>query len=150
MSVLPRTDWRCARMTTESATEISGSSVKGYSAAADGHDSKGPNCRQEVRATRMATCDFYQPKNMTNQKIMRTRNFTRFSPTRFMGVGKPDLMMARDTFMALLYPFGKCWGQDGNPGGLAGINWLGKESGVQEFTSYGNQAVQMVLVEKKQ
>ncbi len=34
-------------------------------------------------------------------------------PYRVYGLGKPDLTLARDTFAARLFPFEKCWGQDG-------------------------------------
>ncbi len=61
-------------------------------------------------------------------------------PYRLYGVGKPDLGLARDTFAARLYPFAKCWGQDGMESALLGLTDEGKEvQSVEEFTSYGNQ-----------
>ena len=74
-----------------------------------------------------------EPKNHENPEL-----YTVF-PYPLYGVGKPDLMMARDTFMARLYPFGKCWGQDGIQAALLGLTSEAKKSLLEEFTSYGNQ-----------
>ena len=74
-----------------------------------------------------------EPKNHENPELYAV------FPYRLYGVGKPDLMMARDTFMARLYPFGKCWGQDGIQAALLGLTGEAKKSLLEEFTSYGNQ-----------
>jgi hypothetical protein len=60
-------------------------------------------------------------------------------PYRLYGVGQPDLELARNTFSARLFPFGKCWGQDGVEAALLGLTAEAKEVAQQEFTSYGNQ-----------
>jgi alpha-L-fucosidase 2 len=73
------------------------------------------------------------PKNHENPEL-----YTIF-PYRLYGVGKPDLAMARDTFNARIYPFGKCWGQDGIQAALLGLTDAAKNSLLEEFTSYGNQ-----------
>jgi alpha-L-fucosidase 2 len=77
--------------------------------------------------------EYGEPRNHENPEL-----YTVF-PYRLFGVGKPDLMMARDTFMARLYPFGKCWGQDGIQAALLGLTSEAKKSLLEEFTSYGNQ-----------
>ncbi len=74
-----------------------------------------------------------EPKNHENPELYAV------FPYLLYGVGKPDLTLARDTFMARLYPFGKCWGQDGIEAALLGLTDEAKKSVVQEFTSYGNQ-----------
>jgi alpha-L-fucosidase 2 len=74
-----------------------------------------------------------EPKNHENPELYAV------FPYPLYGVGKPDLMMARDTFMARLYPFGKCWGQDGIQAALLGLTSEAKKSLLEEFTSYGNQ-----------
>jgi len=74
-----------------------------------------------------------EPKNHENPEL-----YTVF-PYALYGVGKPDLALARDTFKARLFPFGKCWGQDGIQAALLGLTDEAKEVVLQEFTSYGNQ-----------
>jgi hypothetical protein len=74
-----------------------------------------------------------EPKNHENPELYAV------FPYPLYGVGKPDLMMARDTFMARLYPFGKCWGQDGIQAALLGLTDEAKKNVIEEFTSYGNQ-----------
>ncbi len=73
------------------------------------------------------------PKNRENPELYAV------FPYLLYGVGKPDLEMARDTFNARIYPFGKCWGQDGIEAALLGLTAEAKNSLLEEFTSYGNQ-----------
>jgi hypothetical protein len=73
------------------------------------------------------------PKNSENPELYAV------FPYPIYGVGKPELAMARDTYRARLYPFGKCWGQDGIHSALLGLTDDAKKTVVQEFTSYGNQ-----------
>jgi alpha-L-fucosidase 2 len=73
------------------------------------------------------------PKNHENPELYAV------FPYPLYGVGKPDLVMARDTFMARINPFGKCWGQDGIQAALLGLTDEAKKSLLEEFTSYGNQ-----------
>lgn len=73
------------------------------------------------------------PKNSENPEL-----YTVF-PYRLFGMGKPDLGLARDTFAARLYPFAKCWGQDGVESAILGLTPEAKKVVLQEFTSYGNQ-----------
>jgi alpha-L-fucosidase 2 len=74
-----------------------------------------------------------EPKNHENPEL-----YVVF-PYPLYGVGKPDLAMARDTFGARIYPFEKCWGQDGIQAALLGLTNEAKKSLLDEFTSYGNQ-----------
>ncbi len=74
-----------------------------------------------------------KPKNHENPEL-----YTVF-PYRLYGLGKPNLQLARDTFAARLYPFGKCWGQDGIEAALLLLTDEAKKSLLEEFTSYGNQ-----------
>lgn len=60
-------------------------------------------------------------------------------PYRLYGVGKPDLQLARNTFNARLFPYGKCWGQDGMEAALLGLTNMARSVVIEEFTSYGNQ-----------
>lgn len=60
-------------------------------------------------------------------------------PYRLYGVGKPDLTLARDTFAARLFPFEKCWGQDGTQAATLGLTDEAKKVVLNEFTSYGNE-----------
>lgn len=73
------------------------------------------------------------PKNVENPELYAV------FPYRLYGVGKPDLELARNTFDARLYPFAKCWGQDGVEAALLGLADEAKHVVQQEFTSYGNQ-----------
>jgi alpha-L-fucosidase 2 len=73
------------------------------------------------------------PRNSENPEL-----YTVF-PYRLYGVGKPDLELARDTFAARLYPFAKCWGQDGVEAALLGLTEEARKVVQREFTSYGNQ-----------
>ena len=73
------------------------------------------------------------PRNSENPEL-----YTVF-PYRLYGVGKPDLQLAQDTFAARLYPFAKCWGQDGVEAALLGLTDEARSVVRQEFTSYGNQ-----------
>jgi alpha-L-fucosidase 2 len=74
-----------------------------------------------------------EPRNHENPEL-----YTVF-PYRLYGVGKPDLDLARETFAARLYPFAKCWGQDGMEAALLGLTDTAKKVVREEFTSYGNQ-----------
>jgi hypothetical protein len=60
-------------------------------------------------------------------------------PYRLYGVGKPHLDLARDTYMARLFPFAYCWGQDGMESSLLGLTGEAKKVALREFTSFGNQ-----------
>jgi hypothetical protein len=73
------------------------------------------------------------PKNHENPELYAV------FPYPLYGVGKPDLAMARDTYVARIFPFGKCWGQDGIHAALLGLTGEAKKSLLEEFTSYGNQ-----------
>ena len=78
------------------------------------------------------------------EKYGKTRNsenpelYTVF-PYRLYGVGKPDLQLARDTYAARLFPFEKCWGQDGMESAILGLTGEAKKAALKEATSYGNQ-----------
>jgi len=74
-----------------------------------------------------------EPKNHENPELYAV------FPYPLYGVGKPDLALARDTYQARLYPFAKCWGQDGIHAASLGLTDEAKKVAVQEFTSYGNQ-----------
>ncbi len=74
-----------------------------------------------------------EPRNSENPEL-----YTVF-PYRLFGVGKPELELARNTFAARLYPFAKCWGQDGVESALLGLTDEAKNVVQREFTSYGNQ-----------
>jgi hypothetical protein len=74
-----------------------------------------------------------EPKNRENPEL-----YTVF-PYRLYGVGKPNLDLARDTYAARLYPFAKCWGQDGVESAILGLTDEAKKVVIEEFTSYGNQ-----------
>jgi hypothetical protein len=73
------------------------------------------------------------PKNAENPELYAV------FPYRLYGVGKPDLELARDTFAARLYPFAKCWGQDGVESALLGLTDEAQQVVQREFTSYGNE-----------
>jgi alpha-L-fucosidase 2 len=73
------------------------------------------------------------PKNSENPELYAV------FPYPVYGVGKPDLAMARDTYLARIHPFGKCWGQDGIHSALLGLTADAKKTVLQESTSYGNQ-----------
>lgn len=77
-----------------------------------------------------------RPKNHENPEL-----YTVF-PYRLYGIGKPGLPLARQTFDARLYPFAKCWGQDGMESALLGLTPEAKQVVLQEFTSYGDQRFQ--------
>jgi hypothetical protein len=74
-----------------------------------------------------------KPKNAENPEL-----YTVF-PYRLYGIGKPDLQLARNTFDARLFPFNKCWGQDGMDGALLGLTDTAKNAVIQSFTSSGDQ-----------
>jgi hypothetical protein len=74
-----------------------------------------------------------EPKNHENPELYAV------FPYPLYGVGKPNLKMARDTFLARIFPFGKCWGQDGIHAALLGLTGEAKQSLLEEFTSYGSQ-----------
>jgi len=71
------------------------------------------------------------PKNSENPELYA------LFPYRLYGVGKPELGLARDTFAARLFPFAKCWGQDGVEAALLGLTGKATDVVQQEFTSYG-------------
>lgn len=60
-------------------------------------------------------------------------------PYRLYGVGKPDLRLARDTFVARRFPQDVCWGQDGTESSILGLTDVAKKAVVTEFTDYGDQ-----------
>jgi len=60
-------------------------------------------------------------------------------PYRLYGVGKPDLELARNTYAARLFPFKKCWGQDGEEAALLGLTDEAQKAVETAFNSYGNQ-----------
>jgi hypothetical protein len=60
-------------------------------------------------------------------------------PYRLYGVGKPDLGLARDTFAARLFPFDRCWGQDGPQAAVLGITERAQKAAIDEFTDYGDE-----------
>jgi alpha-L-fucosidase 2 len=77
-----------------------------------------------------------EPKNRENPEL-----YTVF-PYRLYAVGKPELELARNTYAARLYPFAKCWGQDGVESALLGLTAEAKRIVLEEFTAYGNQRFQ--------
>lgn len=60
-------------------------------------------------------------------------------PYRLYGVGKPDLELARNTFEARLFPFDRCWGQDGPQAAVLGLTESAKKAAIDEFTDYGDE-----------
>ncbi len=74
-----------------------------------------------------------EPRNSENPELYAV------FPYRLYGVGKPDLELARNTFAARLFPFAKCWGQDGVEAALLGLTDEAENVVQREFTSYGNQ-----------
>ena len=60
-------------------------------------------------------------------------------PYRLYGVGKPDLKLARNTFAARLFPFDRCWGQDGPQAAVLGLTESAKKAAIDEFTDYGDE-----------
>jgi alpha-L-fucosidase 2 len=85
------------------------------------------------RPTILPARKYDAPKNSENPEL-----YTVF-PYRLYGVGKPNLGLATDTYEARLFPFGKCWGQDGMEAAILGLTSEAKKVVLQEFTSYGNQ-----------
>jgi hypothetical protein len=77
-----------------------------------------------------------EPKNHENPELYAV------FPYPLYGMGKPDLAVARDTYKARIYPFAKCWGQDGIQAALLGLTAEAKKGVIEEFTSYGNQQFQ--------
>jgi hypothetical protein len=73
------------------------------------------------------------PKNSENPEL-----YTVF-PYRLLGAGKLGLGLARNTYTARLYPFSKCWGQDGMESAILGLTAEAKKTVIEEFTSYGDQ-----------
>jgi alpha-L-fucosidase 2 len=74
-----------------------------------------------------------KPRNHENPELYAV------FPHRLYGMGKPDLGMARDTYTARLFPFAKCWGQDGIESAVLGLTDDARKTVIEEFTSYGNQ-----------
>lgn len=60
-------------------------------------------------------------------------------PYRLYGVGKPDLKLAQDTFLARRFPQNTCWGQDGTQASILGLTAIAKKTAIAEFTDYGDQ-----------
>jgi len=60
-------------------------------------------------------------------------------PYRLFGLGKPELTLARNTYAARLFPYGKCWGQDGMEAALLGLTHEASSVAIKEFTAYGGQ-----------
>lgn len=60
-------------------------------------------------------------------------------PYRLYGVGKPGLELARDTFAARLFPFDRCWGQDGPQAAVLGLTEISRKAATDEFTDYGDE-----------
>ena len=60
-------------------------------------------------------------------------------PYRLYGVGKPDLKLARDTFVARRFPQNTCWGQDGTQAAVLGLTSVAQKAATAEFTDYGEQ-----------
>lgn len=60
-------------------------------------------------------------------------------PYRLFGLGQPELTLARNAYAARLFPYGKCWGQDGMEAALLGLTNEAKTVVRQEFTAYGGQ-----------
>ncbi|MGD0940215.1 MAG: DUF5703 domain-containing protein [Terracidiphilus sp.] len=63
-------------------------------------------------------------------------------PYRLYGVEKPGLELARDTFAARLFPFDRCWGQDGPQAAVLGLTEWAKKAAIDEFTDYGDERFQ--------
>jgi alpha-L-fucosidase 2 len=61
-------------------------------------------------------------------------------PYPIYAIGKPDLQLARNTYNARLYPFNKCWGQDGMHAALLGLTDDAEKAAIAAFTSYGDQS----------
>jgi len=75
-----------------------------------------------------------KPKNEENPEL-----YTVF-PYRLYSTGKPNLQLARNTFNARLFPFNKCWGQDGMEAALLGLTDEAVKSIKQSFLgSLGSQ-----------
>jgi hypothetical protein len=88
----------------------------------------------EGKKTILPAQEYGLPKNHENPEL-----YTVF-PYRLYGVGKPDLLLGQDTYTARLFPFGKCWGQDGVESAILGLTSEAKRVVAEEFTSHGNQS----------
>jgi len=85
-----------------------------------------------------------KPTILPAEKYGPTRNFENpelysIFPYRLYGVGKPDLDLARNAYAARLFPFKKCWGQDGMEAALLGLTDEAQKAVETAFNSYGNQ-----------
>lgn len=78
------------------------------------------------------------------QKYGKTRNmenpelYVTF-PYHLYGVGKPDLKLAQNTFLARRFPQNTCWGQDGTEGAVLGLTDVAQSAVINEFTHYGDE-----------
>lgn len=63
-------------------------------------------------------------------------------PYRLYGVGKPDLKLAQDSFVARKFPQDTCWGQDGPQAAVLGLTAVAQRAAIDEFTDYGDQHFQ--------
>jgi alpha-L-fucosidase 2 len=138
MSVLPRLLALPASSGSETQRNLWAKVLKDLPSLPMGTTAKGklpPNGQGDPDGKRviLPAQRYDEPKNHENPEL-----YTVF-PYPLYGVGKPDLAMARDTFGARIYPFGKCWGQDGIQAALLGLTDEAKKSLLEEFTSYGNQ-----------
>lgn len=88
---------------------------------------------RDGRPTILPAQSYGETRNRENPEL-----YTVF-PYRLYGVGKPGLELARDTFAARLFPFKKCWGQDGTQAASLGLTDEARKVVLQEFTSYGDE-----------
>jgi alpha-L-fucosidase 2 len=76
---------------------------------------------------------YNKPENSENPEL-----YVAF-PYRLVGVGKPNLELARNTFAARRFPANTCWGQDGNQAAILGLTSEAQKDAVSYFTNYGDQ-----------
>lgn len=138
MSVLPRLLALPANLTSAMQRDLWAKVQKETTAIPMGKTAKGklpPKGQGDVdgRATILPAEFYSETRNAENPEL-----YTVF-PYRLFGVGKPGLELARNTYAARLFPFKKCWGQDGTQSASLGLTDEAKKVVIQEFTSYGNE-----------
>jgi hypothetical protein len=138
MSVLPRLLALPDRLTTEAQRNLWTQVLKDLPPLPVGTTANGklpPKGRGDPdgKPAILPAQEYGGPKNVENPEL-----YTVF-PYHLYGVGKPRLELARDTFAARLYPFAKCWGQDGMEAAILGLTGEAEKVVVREFASYGNQ-----------
>lgn len=141
MSVLPRLLALPAELSTDAQRQIWNTVLADLPPIPMGKTAKGKMPRagkgdDDGQPTILPALKYGQPRNSENPEL-----YTVF-PYGLYGIGKPDLQLARTAFKARLFPFEKCWGQDGTEAAGLGLTAEAQEVAIHEFTSYGNQRFQ--------